>query len=166
MNRIPIALFSSREQALPIQERLLKAGVVAEIHEELALQKLWFVSKRAAGISLEVAASQFEIAQQLLSTWDTTEGALAQTIRCPECKSLNVDYPQYARNSVITNMAVGLAAGLGFVEKDYYCESCHHTWPKETSQEPRKRPHMAPYYFIEGVEPLVSSKNEQRTNVN
>jgi hypothetical protein len=162
MNRIPIALFRNREQAQPIQQRLLKAGVVTEIHEEQALQRLWFVSRRAAGVTLEVAASQFETAQKLLGNWDTTEGVLAQTIRCPECKSLNVDYPQFARNSVITNMAVGLAAGLGFVEKDYYCESCHYTWPKQTFRAPRKRPHMAPYYFIEGIGPGVSSKREQQ----
>lgn len=159
MNRIPFALFSTWEQAQPIQQRLLQAGLIAELRAETALQRFWFVSKHAAGVSLEVAASQFEKADQLLRVWDTAEGVLAQAIRCPQCKSLHVDYPQFARNSVITNMAAGLAAELGLIEKDYYCEACHYTWPKETST--RKRPHLAPNYFIEDIEPAASPAREQ-----
>lgn len=162
MNRIPIALFSSWEHAQPIQQRLLQAGVVAELRAETALQRFWFVSRPAAGVSLEVVASQFEKAEKLLRAWDTTEGVLAQAIHCPQCKSLHVDYPQFARNSVITNLAAGLAAELGLIEKDYYCEACHYTWPKEASA--RTRPHMAPYYFIEGIEPgAVSAPARQGT---
>jgi hypothetical protein len=161
MNTIPIALFSSREQARPIQQRLLEAGIIAELHEETALQRLWFVPKKAAGAHIDVAASQFERADKLLSAWDLAEGALAQAIHCPECKSLHVDYPQFARNSLITNIAAGLAAELGLVEKDYYCEHCHYTWPKDAST--RKRPHMAPNYFIEGIDQTVSSTRKQQT---
>jgi hypothetical protein len=161
MNTIPVALFTSRDQAEPIKERLLRAGVAVEIHEELALQKLWFVSKQAAGVRLEVAANQFEQAQRLLAQWDGTAGALAGVIRCPECKSFRVDYPQFARNSVMTNMAAGLAAELGLVEKDYYCEQCHYTWPKQRSTLSRHRAHMAPYYFIEGLETAAPPPKSQ-----
>lgn len=151
MNKIPIALFVNRSEAEPIQRRLAWAGVNAEIQDELLIQKLWFVSKKAAGARLEVAAEHFERAEKLLLTWDVAEGALKDAIRCPECKSFRVDYPQFARNSVMTNMAAGVAAELGLVEKDYYCETCHYTWPKEPNVRARKRPHMAPYYFIEDI---------------
>jgi len=161
MNRIPVALFSSHEQAQPIQQRLVQAGVAAEIHEELGPQRLWFVSKRAAGARLEVAANQFEQAERLLGAWDAANGALVNAIHCPECKSLRVDYPQFARNSLLTNMAAGIVAELGLLEKDYYCEQCHHTWPKESSTIRRNRSHMAPFYFIEHVEPVALSPRTQ-----
>jgi len=152
MNRIPIALFPNHAQAEPIRERLERAGVPAEIHEELGLQKFWFVSRQAAGVRVEVALEQFDQAERLLRAWDMTEGALHDAIRCPECKSLLVDYPQFARNSIITNLAAGLIAELGLVEKDYYCEHCHYTWPKEPKEpKEQKRAHLAPYYFIEDV---------------
>lgn len=151
MDRIPIALFANRSEAEPIRQRLAQAGVQAEIQDELLLQKLWFVSKDAAGARLEVAAGHFEQAEKLLLAWDLAEGALKQAIRCPECKSFRVDYPQFARNSVMTNMAAGVAAQLGLVEKDYYCQRCHYTWPKDRDLKTRKRPHMAPYYFIEDI---------------
>lgn len=151
MSKIAVALFSSRAQAEPVQQCLARAGITAEIQEELWLQKLWFVSRQAAGVLLEVAADQFERAEQLLHSWDTPKGVLCHAIRCPECKSLLVDYPQFARHSVVTNVAAGLLAEMGLVERQYYCEHCHHTWPKARTSPARERPHMAPYYFIEGV---------------
>jgi hypothetical protein len=150
MNKIPIALFGSREAAEPIQRRLSQAGFEASIHEEQWFQRLWYVPKAGAGATLEVAADQFERAEAVLLGWDAAEGALREAIHCPECKSLLVDYPQFARNSVMTNMALGLLAEVGLVEKDYYCEHCHFTWPKQRTKPARARTHMAPYYFIEG----------------
>jgi len=152
MNTIPVALFTHRAKAEPIQKRLSEAGIAAEIHEELRLEKLWFVPKTGAGARLEVPADQFERAEQLLVDWDATEGVMGGAIRCPECKSLRVDYPQFTRKSLLTNLAVGLAAEVGLVEKEFYCHDCHYTWPKEGTKPSPVRPHMAPHYFIEGVE--------------
>lgn len=152
MNRMPVALFSTRAKAEPLQRRLIESGVPAEIHDELRLEKLWFVSKPAAGVRIEVPADRFEQAYPLLLQWDAAEGALREAIRCPECKSLRVDYPQFTRKFLIPNLAMGLMAAVGALEKEYYCEDCHFTWPKEGTKASRLRPHMAPYYFIEGVE--------------
>src|SRR5262249_6188016 len=119
MNRIPVAIFNYRAKAEPLQERLAAAGVPAEIHDELRLEKLWFVAKPAAGVRLEVPAQHFERACRLLQSWDVAEGALREAVRCPECKSLRVDYPQFTRKSLVTNVAIGLVAALGAVEKEY-----------------------------------------------
>jgi predicted Zn-ribbon and HTH transcriptional regulator len=154
MNRIPVALFNSTTEAEPVQQRLAQAGIESLLQEEMWSQKFWFVSKRAAGVRLEVSERDFERAEQLLCGWDTPEGVLRQAIHCPECKSLLVDYPQFARHSVFANIAVGLLAEVGLVERDYYCEHCHYTWPKEHTN--RVRAHMAPYYFIEDVENKAS----------
>jgi hypothetical protein len=149
---MPVALFGNRTQAEPAQQRLVQAGFAAEIVGEVPLQKLWFVSRRSAGVTLEVAAAQFEAAERKLLDWDAVDGSLRDAIRCPQCKSLRVEYPQFTRRSLLTNLVMGLAAGIGLVEKDYYCEDCHFTWPKEGNQPRRVRRHMPPYYFIEDVE--------------
>ena len=152
MNRIPVALFNSSAKAEPLKQRLIRAGIQAEVHQELRLEKLWFVSKNSAGARLDAPANQFERASRLLLDWDTAEGALRDAIRCPECKSLRVDYPQFTRKSFIPNLAMGLSAKIGLVEKEFYCQDCHYTWPKEGTQPRATRENLAPYYFIEGVE--------------
>ena len=65
MNRIPVVTFSHRAKAEPLQRRLVESGLQAEIHDELRLEKLWFVSKPAAGVRIEVPAHQIERACQL-----------------------------------------------------------------------------------------------------
>ncbi len=152
MNRIPVATFNSSTSAEPIQRRLVEAGVQAEIHDELKLEKFWFAAKDKSGARVEVPAEQFEHAHQLLLAWDAADGALREAIRCPECKSLRVHYPQFTRKSLIPNLVVGTLAAVGHIEKQYYCEDCHFTWPREGSKPSIRRPHEAPYYFIDGIE--------------
>lgn len=152
MNRVPVALFRNRPAAELIQKRLSESGIKAEVHDELRLEKLWFVSRAGCGVRVEVAADQFERAYQLLMDWDASEQALRDAIRCPECRSLRVDYPQFTRKSMLPNLVMGFLATIGQVEKEFYCQDCHFTWPREGTKPSALRPHMAPYYFIEGVE--------------
>jgi hypothetical protein len=166
MNRIPVALFNERAGAEELGSRLRQAGVPAEIHDELRLEKLWFASKSSTGVRLEVPANQFERSAQLLIDWDIAGGALHGAIRCPECHSFRVHYPQFARHSLFTNLALGFLSTSGLIDKEYYCEDCHFTWPREGSRPRRARPHLAPHYFIEGIEQTskhaAPEKPEQR----
>ena len=165
MNRVPVALFNDRITAEPMVARLVQAGIAAEIHDEPGLGKLWFVSKKEAGVRIEVPADQFERAEQLLVDWDALESAVREAIHCPECKSLLVDYPQVTRQSISTNVAMGLAAELGLVDREYYCRDCHFTWPKEGTKLRPGRPHSAPNYFIEDVEQTgISAKSSDAGN--
>src|SRR5215831_16916556 len=152
MNRFPVALFPSSAKAEPIKQQLRSSGFAAEAHEEGWLCAFWFVNKHKCGVHLDVPADQFERAERFLLEWDAKEHALNEAIRCPECGSLRVLYPQFARHSILTNLAIGVAAQCGLVEKDFYCEDCHFTWPREGTRPSRIRPHQAPYYFIEGIE--------------
>jgi len=152
MNRIPLAFFTNSAKAEPLQRRLREVGIGAEIHDELRLEKLWFVSKPESGARLEAPAEEYERAMDLLLGWDASERALGEAIRCPECKSFRVEYPQFTRKFLIPNLALGPLSALGLVEKEYYCQDCHFTWPKEGRRQSKLRPNMAPYYFIEGVE--------------
>jgi hypothetical protein len=137
MEWMPVALFSSRAAAEPIRSRLAHAGFDARLAESPSwLQRLWFVRKGEAGVRLEVPGNQFERAETLLIQWDAAEGLLRNAVRCPECKSLRVQYPQFARHSVLPNVFLGLAAAFGLIEKEYYCEDCHFTWPREGTRAP------------------------------
>jgi hypothetical protein len=142
MNTISIALFSRHADAEPFQRRLSETGIAAEIHDCSSL-------KNAARI--RVPADQFERAYQLMLDWDAAEGGLRGTIRCPECRSLRIEYPQYTHKSALPNLLVGLLIDIGAMRKEFYCQDCHYTWPKEGTKPSQTRPHMAPYYFIEGV---------------
>ena len=151
MSAMPIVLFSDATGAEPLKNRLRQSGISAEVHGGLHLETLWFITRREAGAQIEVPSDQFERACQLLSEWDK-DGGLDNAIRCLECHSFRVDYPQFTRKSFIPNVLLGLASTIGVVEKNYYCHDCHYTWPKDGNRLPRNRPHSAPLYFIEGID--------------
>lgn len=152
MSRIRLALFPNRETAMAVCEQLLDAGILAEIHEELQLERFWFVSRAATGARLEVPLRQWRRAVSLIQEWDPDIGGLRCAIHCPECHSLRVDYPQFTRKSFLTNLAIGLMAELRLVEREYYCEDCHCMWSRQESPRRKPRTHLAPNYFIEGLE--------------
>ena len=149
MERIRVALFSTRAEAYVIRQRLAQAGIEAELHDELGVARFWFVSKSAAGVRLEVPSEQAAQATQQLLEWDAAQGALQGAIRCPECRSLRVDYPQFTRKSILPNVAMGLMAEMGLLEKECYCEDCHCMWTKRRTNPRPGRRHMAPMYFLE-----------------
>ena len=152
MSRVRLALFNDRAHAETVRQRLAEAGIASEVHEELGLAKLWFVSRQSAGARLEVRAAAAAKAEQLLLEWSDGAGQLDGAIRCPECASLHIAFPQFTRKSVITNLAIGLMAEVGLIEAQYYCEACHCMWEHGKRRPRRHRAHLAPNYFIEGAE--------------
>jgi hypothetical protein len=151
MSTISTALFHQRSTAEPLQRRLCEAGFHAKVCDCRGMK----------GARIEVEAHEFEKAYQLLLDWDAAEGVLKDSIRCPDCASLRIEYPQYTHKSTLPNLLIGVLANVGAMRKEFYCHDCHFTWPKEGTKPSRARPHMAPYYFIEGV-PQAQPHSEPR----
>jgi len=160
MKTVTVATFNKSFQTELLLKRLWEAGVRAEVHDESKLERMWFISRPLAGVRLEVHRDDYDKATRLLNEWDAAGAALREAIRCPECRSSRIEYPQFTRKFITPNL-VGVLSALGFVEKDFYCQDCHFTWPPEGARPPRARPHMAPYYFIEGVEQTQLPNQEQ-----
>src|ERR1700737_2969471 len=88
MSKMRVALFDSRAQAESIRLRLVQAGIRADVHNESALAKLWFVPSRQTSIRLEVSTKDAERAQRILAGWDSERGRLKGPIHCPSCTSM------------------------------------------------------------------------------
>lgn len=155
-----MATFNKRSQAEPVKKRLEEANIPAEIDHESSLEWLWFAAKPVVRVRLKVRTENFEEALRLLRAWDAAEGILREAIRCPECGSARVEYPQFTRKFFLPNL-IGLLAALGVVRREFYCENCQFTWPREGRKPSRIRPHGAPYYFLEGIaQPELKPKAE------
>jgi hypothetical protein len=149
MNWFRVALFMDQSEAEQVRQLLARSGIRAELHHDPAVARLWFISDRESGFRLEVPAGDSESAARLLDSWDAETGCLHSAIRCPECGSLRIDYPQFTEKSILTNLIMGLATELRILERDFYCEACHCMWIKPSPKPPRHRLHMAPNYFLE-----------------
>lgn len=126
---ITVATFNDREPAEKIASRLRDAGFTAEIYDESHEQK-WklFNLHPRAHMRVRVHSHEADAAHARLKEWHETEGALAEAVHCPECGSSKIEFPQFSRRTLMGALPAALAA-TGVIAQEYYCESCHFTWP-------------------------------------
>lgn len=133
---ITVATFNEREPAEHIAARLRDAGFAAEVYDESNEQK-WklFNLHPRAHMRVRVHASEEENALARLEEWRHHEPALHQAVKCPECGSSKIEFPQFSRKTLMGALPAALAA-TGVIAQEFYCEACHFTWPAEPKAEP------------------------------
>ena len=127
MEWVNIATFNESRPAEVLVGRLNKQGIPARVYDESAVQK-WFRAEALASIRLQVDRHHYAEARRLLAEWHAGDGALDAASHCPECGSAEVEYPQFTRKFILPSVGIFLST-LGFVEKKFYCQHCHYTWP-------------------------------------
>jgi len=137
MEPVTVATFNEPEEAEPVRQRLTDVGIFAEVHDERKLQKYLFLSRPLAGIRLRVDKKDHSRAESLLNEWDKTTGILRDAIRCPECGSSRIEYPQFSRHFAWGAVAA-VCAALGFFGRKLFCKHCQYTWPTEVKVEAKR----------------------------
>jgi len=132
-----VATFNDREPADQIASRLRDAGLHGELYDESHEQKwkLFNVNPRAH-MRVRVPANEAPQANAQLAEWRAAaDPVLAQAVRCPECGSSIIEFPQFSRRTLMGALPAALAA-TGVIAQEFYCESCHFTWPAEVKVQP------------------------------
>lgn len=136
MQEITIATFDDRAAAGRLKDRFLLQGIPARLSDERKLQSLWFLSRPHAAIGVRVATRDFAIADALYRELDASgDHVLCGAVRCPQCRSSRVEYPQMTRFFILPTLLGHLMFLCGWKRK-YYCQSCHHTWLAEKPANP------------------------------
>src|SRR6476660_4826961 len=114
---VTIATFNEPAKAKHLKARFQEAGVNAEVHNEGHLQQMAFMSKPQANAKVQVHEDHFEKANQLLLEWEASDPEVGSAIRCPQCKSPRIEYPQLARK-VITPRTARILFALKIFPKE------------------------------------------------
>lgn len=128
MKTVPLATFNELEPAQTLQQRLQQAGIPATIHDESKLERFGFMSTPLAAIHVEIPQPQYLEARQLIAIWDTDQGIMRSAVRCPDCHSSRVEFPQLTRK-FLTPALLRVFMSLGVIPQEFYCLDCHFTWP-------------------------------------
>jgi hypothetical protein len=128
---VTIATFNEPTKARQLKRRFHDAGLKADVHNEAPLQQVAFMSRPQANVKLMVDGNDFEKAQGLMVEWEATDPDIAAAlIRCPQCGSSNIEYPQMTRK-FITPALVGVLCAMKIIPKEFYCQDCHFSWSNE-----------------------------------
>jgi predicted RNA-binding Zn-ribbon protein involved in translation (DUF1610 family) len=131
---VTIATFNEQSKGRHLRDRLQQAGVNADVIGEGHLQRVAFMSKPQANVKVKVDEKDFEKAQSLMVEWEKSDPEIGTALRCPQCGSSEIEYPQLTRKFLTPALASILFA-LKIFPKEFYCHSCHFTWPAAEEKE-------------------------------
>ena len=128
---VTIATFNEPTKAKQIKQRFQQAGVRADVHNEAQLQQVGFMSRPQANVKVLVEDDEFERAQSLMIEWEANDAEIASAlVRCPQCGSPNIEYPQMTRKFIVPAL-VGVLCAMRIIPKEFYCQDCHFTWSNQ-----------------------------------
>jgi len=155
---VTIATYNEPAKAKRLKEKFRQTGVKADLHNEASLQTYAFMSKPQANVKVQVEDEDFERAQPLMTEWETSDPDIAAAmVRCPQCGSSSIQYPQLTRKA-ITPAVMSILFALRIFPKEFYCEDCHFTW---TNKEERTLGRFW-HRFFPGSEPAHRSGSADR----
>ena len=124
---VTIATFNEPDKARRLKQRLQESGLRVDVHNEGHLQQMAFMSRPLANAKVMVDDADFERGQALMIEWEASDPEVsAAMIRCPQCGSSNIEYPQMTRK-FLTPALVALLCALKIIPKEFYCQDCHFT---------------------------------------
>jgi hypothetical protein len=93
---VTIATYNEPAKAKRLKEKFQQAGVKADLHNEANLQTYAFMSKPQANAKVMVTEDDFGRAQALMVEWEAADPDIG-ALRCPQCNSPRIEYPQLTR---------------------------------------------------------------------
>jgi predicted RNA-binding Zn-ribbon protein involved in translation (DUF1610 family) len=131
---ITVATFNEPVPAEALKDRFCKTGLHAEVMDESSAQAFFFMSRDPrAHMRVRVPEEELETAKEMIRLWEP-EGVMSQSVRCPQCGSSRIEYPQFSRR-ILGSAFFGLLSAAHLFPREYYCEDCHFTWPDKVPLE-------------------------------
>lgn len=124
---VTIATFNEAAKAKHLKERLQAAGVKADVHNEGQIQSAAFGGSPKANAKVMVEETDFSKAHGLMVEWEPNDPEIGAAIRCPNCQSPRIEYPQMTRR-FFTPWLASVLFSLKIIEKEFYCRDCQNTW--------------------------------------
>ncbi len=126
-----IAAFDDEPSAQALARRLKEDGFEAISNSDSAEQLLMFYNLHPrAQHHVEVPGAKLEAALQWLKSREADDPLLRNAVRCPDCGSTQVEFPQFSRKTIVGSLP-SIGAALGLIERQFYCTACHFVWPPD-----------------------------------
>jgi len=138
---VTIATFNEQSKAKHLRDRLGQAGIGADIIGDSHLQRVAFMAKPRANVKVKVNEDDFGKAHQLMREWEVSDSDVGAALRCPQCESSNIEYPQMTRK-FLTPAIASILFALKIFPKGFYCHNCHFTWTNEPEGQISRLWHM------------------------
>jgi hypothetical protein len=137
-NLVTIRKFRDLPEALLAKGSLDSAGIESSLGDDNMVRLDWFISNLLGGIKLLVDAQDAEAANEILSQpiperFEVEGAEEYQQPHCPQCHSLDVSFEELYKP--IAYASLYLEVPLPIHRKGWICQSCHHTWQADETED-------------------------------
>jgi Putative prokaryotic signal transducing protein len=138
-NLVSIRRFRDLHEALVAKGSLESSGIECFLADDNMIRMDWFISNLLGGIKLAVNQEDAEAAIAILDepmpeTLEVDGVGEYQQPRCPECRSLDVNFEQLSK---IAYPSAWLGLPIPLHDKAWTCRSCGHKWEDQDSTDPK-----------------------------
>lgn len=131
---ITVALFDNLPAANAFESFLRDQRVEARTFNDRFLQIVLFLCPPRAMCRVQVREHFYKMTVDLLKAREPA--ILEKAIRCPECSSLRVNYPQMTRKFLLPTIFLHLGIIFRIIHHQAYCETCHCVWSLPKAELP------------------------------
>jgi hypothetical protein len=134
---LTVATYNESAPAETLKDRLIEAGFHADLQDDSGAQAIFFLNRHPrAHMHVNVRKEEYEQAKTMAKQMEA-DGTLGPAVRCPQCGSSRVEYPQWSRRTM-ESVVFGFLSAIHLWPKEYFCEDCQFTWPDKVAVQPQR----------------------------
>lgn len=121
-----VALFEDLTDGRVLEAQLNNQGLEARAYDDKWFRYFLFLRPPQVTYRVQVRRNHREAAVGFLEA--QKPAVLDQAIHCPDCGSLQVNFPQMTRKFMTPTVLLHLGILFRIIHHEAYCEHCHFTW--------------------------------------
>ena len=125
---VSVAVFENEGEARGLAGFLQTRKFEARTYDDKIMRLLLFLRPPQKTYRVQVRNSEFKVVSHLIAHDAEAEKLLRDSLHCPSCGSLHVQYPQMTRRFILPTVLLHAGIILRIVEHEAYCEHCHFIW--------------------------------------
>ncbi|HEV2692018.1 MAG TPA: hypothetical protein VG347_03910 [Verrucomicrobiae bacterium] len=136
-----VAVFENLTDGQLMVQHLQDQKLEARAYDDKVYRAFLFL--RPPQVTYRIQVRSDHVAEAVKFMTAEQPAVLARAIHCPDCGSLEINYPQMTRRFVLPTVLLHLGILLRIVNHEAYCEACHYTWelvPQKRAVLPQLKP--------------------------
>ena len=121
-----VAVFEDLTDGQGLETFLQTRGLEARTYDDKLVRVFLFLRPPRVTYRVQVRRSALHHADELVAGLALEK--VRRAIRCPDCHSLHIVYPQMTRKFILPTILLHLCVIFRIVEHECYCEQCHYDW--------------------------------------
>jgi hypothetical protein len=123
---VDVAVFENLNDGRALETFFKNHRLDARTYDDKWFRHFLFLRPPRVTYRVQVRANAFRAATELLER--EVPVILSQSLHCPSCGSLQVNYPQMTRKFIMPTVILHLGIIFRFIDHTCYCEHCHEVW--------------------------------------